>query len=245
MPEERTAVQDEFGSAFTPDYPDVVAAGSLLAALQAEADRAGYALAFEHVLPQVLPPEGLRVAAQAAAGDRLARVVLTLGGRGFHLGHRIEHRTVAAGRTPDLASAAAAVHDWLQGTEVGELTARRPFLRDLERSAPNPADDTVADRWQQLRTAPAAPRNFRLRELVEAAYREPRLRVLSPGLSHHWLRLRRSADRPDYSGLPLARPLGGGRFEVRTADGVLQEADGAAGAVALLLAALPEDLPAP
>ncbi|MFF3212782.1 DUF6193 family natural product biosynthesis protein [Streptomyces sp. NPDC002886] len=45
--------------------------------------------------------------------------------------------------------------------------------------------------------------------------------------------------------LPMVRALRNGRYEVRTPDGRLWEATGTAEAVAMVVAALPTDVPAP
>ncbi|THA80195.1 DUF6193 family natural product biosynthesis protein [Streptomyces sp. A0592] len=105
--------------------------------------------------------------------------------------------------------------------------------------------DTVEERWLRLQERLGVWDRSSLRELVEAAFVEPRLRALSPGTSVYWLRFSHRAAPPVFGGLPLARTLRDGRYEVRTADGRLQEAANAAEAVSLLVSALPADLPAP
>ncbi|MFF9050721.1 DUF6193 family natural product biosynthesis protein [Streptomyces erythrochromogenes] len=105
--------------------------------------------------------------------------------------------------------------------------------------------DTIGERWLRLRERLGVWDRSHLRELVEAAFVEPRLRALSPGTSIHWLRFSHRAAPPVFGGLPLARALGDGRYEVRTADGRLQEAANTAEAVSLLVASLPADLPTP
>ncbi|WP_239517716.1 DUF6193 family natural product biosynthesis protein [Streptomyces sp. ICC1] len=65
------------------------------------------------------------------------------------------------------------------------------------------------------------------------------------GDSVYWLRFSSRPTPPIvFAGLPSARALAGGRYEVRTSDGRLREAEGTAGAVDLLVAALPADVPA-
>jgi hypothetical protein len=64
---------------YEPNYPDVVAAGSVLAALQAEADRAGYGFTTE-----LMNVPGWRcVAAEVADGFRSTRVLMGQGERSF------------------------------------------------------------------------------------------------------------------------------------------------------------------
>ncbi|OLZ69093.1 hypothetical protein AVW11_10855 [Streptomyces amritsarensis] len=103
--------------------------------------------------------------------------------------------------------------------------------------------DTIGERWLRLRQRLGVRDRSNLRELVEAAFAEPRLRALSPGTSVYWLRFSRRAAPPIFGDLPLARALRDGRYEVRTSDGRLQEAASTAAAVSLLVAALPADIP--
>ncbi|MER7732546.1 DUF6193 family natural product biosynthesis protein [Streptomyces erythrochromogenes] len=105
--------------------------------------------------------------------------------------------------------------------------------------------DTIEERWLRLRERLGVRDRSHLRALAEAAFVEPRLRALSPGTGVYWLRFSRRAAPPVFDGLPLARARGDGRYEVRTADGRLQEAASTAEAVSLLVAALPADLPTP
>ncbi|GGS34899.1 hypothetical protein Snoj_00360 [Streptomyces nojiriensis] len=102
--------------------------------------------------------------------------------------------------------------------------------------------DSVEARWQRLRERIGVQDLSGIRELVEAAFAEPRLRVLSPGTSAYWLRFSRRATPPICFDLPLVRPLGNDHYEVRTSDGGLQEAAGAREAISLVVAALPADV---
>ncbi|MFJ8014295.1 DUF6193 family natural product biosynthesis protein [Streptomyces sp. NPDC096339] len=103
--------------------------------------------------------------------------------------------------------------------------------------------DTIEERWFRLRRRLGVRDRSRLRELVEAAFAEPRLRALSPGTSVYWLRFSRRATPPVLGDLPLVRALQDGRYEVRMPDGRLREAASTAEAVSLVVAALPTDLP--
>ncbi|MFE2547196.1 DUF6193 family natural product biosynthesis protein [Streptomyces sp. NPDC059355] len=105
--------------------------------------------------------------------------------------------------------------------------------------------EVVEERWRRLHERLGVRDASRIRELVEAARAEPRLRVLSPGMTLCWLRFSRRATPPICFDLPLVRALGNGRYEVRTCDGRLQEGPGTAEAVALVVAELPTDVPAP
>ncbi|MFI5671248.1 DUF6193 family natural product biosynthesis protein [Streptomyces sp. NPDC051704] len=105
--------------------------------------------------------------------------------------------------------------------------------------------DVVEERWRRLHERLGIRDASRVRELVEAARAEPRLRVLSPGTSACRLRFSRRTTPPICWDLPLLRALGNDRYQVRTCDGRLQEARGVAEAVALAVAGLPADVPAP
>lgn len=104
----------------------------------------------------------------------------------------------------------------------------------------------MAARWEWVRESAATFPYPGRHELVEAAFREPRLRVLSPGLSMQWLRFSRRATPPICVGLPMVMPLQDGRrYRVRTSGGALREVTGAAEAVAAVLEGLPEEITAP
>lgn len=105
--------------------------------------------------------------------------------------------------------------------------------------------DTVEERWRRLRERTAIRDPSRLRELVEAAFADPQLRVLSPGTSAYWLRFSHWATPPCFNGLPLVRALRNSGYEVRTAEGRLLEATDVAEAISLVIAALPADIPTP
>ncbi|MDD9382173.1 DUF6193 family natural product biosynthesis protein [Streptomyces sp. ZAF1911] len=100
----------------------------------------------------------------------------------------------------------------------------------------------MEERWRRLRERIAVQDRSGVRDLVEAAFAEPRLRVLSPGMSVCWFRFSRRAAPPvRFDGLPLVRALGDDRYEVRSSDGRLSEATGVAEAISLVVAALPAD----
>ncbi|MHC5902930.1 DUF6193 family natural product biosynthesis protein [Streptomyces sp. S6] len=95
-------------------------------------------------------------------------------------------------------------------------------------------------RWQMMRESAARRQDADWRELVEAAFRQPRLRALSPGRSMFWLTFSRRAAPPVCRDFPRTRPLGDGRYQVTFADGRVEEADGAAAAVKSMLSGLPD-----
>ncbi|MFJ3723799.1 DUF6193 family natural product biosynthesis protein [Streptomyces sp. NPDC090045] len=238
MPEEHTDAQPADPlRAYAEFYPEIVRAGSLRHALQAAADRAGCGLAIE-LMP---PPRWRHVLARARSGNRSVIVSMTLGRRSFAVNCRTDGAPVARGGTADLSEAAGALHSWLRGLRVPDLTARWPFLGSGKPSGAGEPGDAVSVEWRQLRASAAGPLYAPLYELVEAAFTEPRLRALSPGTSHDWLRFSRRATRPRCTGLPMARAIGNGRYQVRTHEGRMHETTGTAETIALILDGLPEE----
>ncbi|MFI8916407.1 DUF6193 family natural product biosynthesis protein [Streptomyces sp. NPDC053513] len=218
-------------------YPEVVKAGSLQNALQAVTDDAGYGLAVE----LMSSPGWRRMAARVKCGDQGANVLMARGERSFIVDCWASDVRMASGNTSDLTEAAGALHTWLEGPQVGELVARWPFLRTWELAKAHERGEAVPVRWRQLREAAARTPDTGLHELVEAAFVQERLRVLSPGRNMHWLTFSRRAAPPICRDLPQAMPLKNGRYRVRFADGRLQELDSAAEAVTVLIGGLPDD----
>jgi hypothetical protein len=111
---------------YEPYYPDVVAAGSLLAALQAEADRAGYRFTAAEMGTSV--PGWRRVGAVVDDGFRSANVLMGQGVRCFCVDCWAGGIWVAAGRTRELTEVAGVAHSWLQAPRVRDLATQWPFL---------------------------------------------------------------------------------------------------------------------
>ncbi|MFL6078136.1 MAG: DUF6193 family natural product biosynthesis protein [Mycobacteriales bacterium] len=222
---------------YAAHYPEVVNSGSLLKALQAVADHAGYALTVE----LTSSPGWRRVAAQVSAGDRSANVVMALRERSFSVECWAAGVHMATGTTGDLLEVAGAMHSWLRVPRVRELVARWPFLRTWELAEAHERGEAVPVRWRQLRDAAARRRDTSLHALVEAASAQPRLRVLSPGRSMYWVTFSRRAAPPLCRYLPRVMPIGDGRYRVRFADGRVQDVNGATEAVAVIVEGLPDD----
>ncbi|MDX3533034.1 DUF6193 family natural product biosynthesis protein [Streptomyces sp. MB09-01] len=238
MPEEHTDAQPEDPlHAYAEFYPEVLRAGSLRHALQAAADRAGYGLTIE-LMP---PPRWRHIVARARSGNRSVIVSMTLGRRSFSVDCRADGARTAHGGTAELSEAAGALHSWLQGLRVPGLTAQWPFFGSGEPSGAGEPGDGVPVRWRELRAAAAGPLHAPLYELVEAAFTEPRLRALSPGTSHDWLRFSRRVTAPLSTDLPMARAIGNGRYRVRTHEGRMHETTGTSETIALILDCLPEN----
>lgn len=218
-------------------YPEVVQAGSLQNALQVVADRAGYGLAVE----LTSSPGWRQVAARVEADGHSANVLMAQSERSFVVDCWTNHVRMATGSTPDLSAVVGALNSWLQEPGVRGLVAQWPFLRTWELAEAHERGEAIAVRWRQLREAAARRPDTALHELVEAAFEQERLRVLSPGRSMYWVTFSRRAAPPICHDLPAAMPLRNGGYQVRFPDGRLQELDSAAEAVAAIIAGLPDD----
>ena len=230
---------------YEPHYPDVVAAGSVLAALQAEADRAGHGFTAE----PVNVPDLRRVAAEVTDGFRLTRVLMGENHPGRYLGpgdtrsFRVEcwagQVWAAGGQTPELPEAAGVAHSWLQAPRIRGLMARWPFLGTCELAEAHERGEAIPVLWRRLRACAAG--DPQLRDLVEAAHEQPRLRALWPGTSMWRLTFSRQAAPGTSADLPRVMQLEDGRYQVRFDGGRLEEADTVAQAIALVVGALPDD----
>ncbi|MGW4692481.1 DUF6193 family natural product biosynthesis protein [Kitasatospora cineracea] len=220
-------------------YPEVASAGSLRNALQAVADRAGLGLTVE----PTSSPGWRYVAAEVEADGRSTNVLMASSERKFSVNCWAYGVHRPSGSSQDLSEVAGAMRSWHQGSRVCELTAQWTFLRTWELAEAHERGEAVPARWQMMRRIAAAYAERRQdtewRDLVQAAFQQPRLRALSPGKAMYWFTISRRAAPPICNDLPRTRPLGNGRFEVTFANGRVQEVDGAAAAVAVIVDSLP------
>jgi hypothetical protein len=223
--------------AYAALYPEVARAGSLRNALQAVVDRAGHDLTVE----PTSSPGWRYVAARVAVRGRSAEVLMAQQTRAFSVDCWADGVHMATGDTADLSEAAGMMRSWVRGSRVRALVVRWPSLRTWELAEAHERGEAVPVRWRRLREAAVRTRNAALRELVEAAFAQPRLRALSPGRCMHWLTFSRRAAPPVCLDLPRVMPRGDGRYEVRFADGRVREATGAREAVQAVLDGLPDD----
>lgn len=92
--------------------------------------------------------------------------------------------------------------------------------------------------WLQASRDRALVTQWPFLETWELAEAHERGEAVARAVAARWRRLRESAARtPD----ARAMPIGDGRFRVRFADGRLRELNGAAEAVAVIIAGLPDD----
>lgn len=220
---------------YEPYYPDVVAAGSVLVALQAEADRAGYGFTAE-----LMSVPGWRlVAAEVTDGIRSTKVLMGQGERSFIVDCWTGRVWMATGWTRELPEVAGVAHSWLQAPRVRGLVTQWPFLGTWELAEAHEHGEAIPVRWRHLRARAAG--DPWLRDLIEAAHAQPRLRASSPGASMRWLIFSRRAAPPISGDLPRVMQLSDGHYQVRFNDGRLEKADSAAQAIALVVDALPDD----
>lgn len=169
-----------------PDlYPDLVAAGSLSAALEQMTARLGVALA-------VIPPEGgNRVTASMASSDpRRGPLSVYIGAkeRLFMVSGWCNGIEAVTGATSDLAEVVKAAAGWGQGTPLPELRALAPFLHSSQSAlaAERGPAAVVELKWRTMREQAAEGPDFpEFGTLIEAAHAEPRLRQLYV-FSSHW-----------------------------------------------------------
>ncbi|MFE3205668.1 DUF6193 family natural product biosynthesis protein [Embleya sp. NPDC059237] len=227
--------------AYVALYPEVVGAGSLRNALQTVVDRVGLALTIE----PASSPGWRYVGAEVEADGRSVNVLMARSVRCYLVDCWARGVRMASGSSRDLSEVAGAMRAWSRGLRLRELVAQWPFLRTWELAEAHERGEAVPARWEMMRRSAAANAERRQgtewRDLVEAAFDQPRLRALSPGRSMYWFTLSRRAAPPICVDLPRTRPLGNGRFEVRFSDGRVREMDGAAATVAVIVDSLPDD----
>ncbi|GEM_PF-3087377 len=217
-----------------PDlYPDLVAAGSLAAALVLAAERSGLDLDVrgpvagrERLICASIPTPRGRFGINIGAVERW--FITSLWWRGVEL---------TRGSTKDLAAVVGAAATWASGASLADLCAAWPHLGLWELAQAHERGDAVAVRWQLLREHAADI----VRPLVEAAFAQPRLQVLFPFTSHHDLLFSRCTGYPYSWDVPFIQHLPGGRYLVAgpLRGMVIGAADDPESAVALVVDGLP------
>ncbi|MFI1440510.1 DUF6193 family natural product biosynthesis protein [Streptomyces fructofermentans] len=218
-------------------YPDVVRAGSLQNALQAAADRAGHGL----TIALTSSPGWRHVAATVADRDRSANAFMSQHDRTFLVDCWAGGIHMATGSTADLSEVAGAMKSWLSESGLRELVTRWNFLRTWELALAHERGDAIPVRWRRLREAATRMNDAPFQQMVEAAFEQPRLRVLSPGRSMYCLTFSRRAAPPICDDLPRVMPVKHGGYRVWFPDGTLETVDDARQAIALIVDGLPDD----
>ncbi|MFG1795845.1 DUF6193 family natural product biosynthesis protein [Nocardia sp. NPDC049149] len=188
-------------------YPEVAVAGSLQAAMQAELDHAGYSLT-----ASLTSSPGWWDCATRVGDNR--RHVTTVAGseqRWFTMEFWERGVCMAHGKTADLAGSAGAIGLWQTGSRLRELQAAWSFVRFGELAEAYERGDPVETQWNLHRQTRAPHIDH---ALIEAAYAQPRLRMLFPYTSHESLHLSRCTRFPFTRDIPGITPLADGTYRV-------------------------------
>lgn len=225
-------------------YPDLAAAGGLATALEQVAVDLGLALG--EVIRNDADPNWAAVASTAARrgpssihlGARERVFLISGGSRGVEL---------FRGSTKDLREVAKAAAAWRAGARLHQLQDLCPFVSfsELAEAHERGPADAVAVKWRLLREEMQGDIPFpAVRDLVEVAHAEPRLRQLYPFTSHWSLHFSACTGFPFTWVVPFVDPLRDGRYRVcgPNRGTVIGEADTAEQAVALVLSRLPADI---
>ncbi|MEU3727382.1 DUF6193 family natural product biosynthesis protein [Streptomyces sp. NPDC031705] len=225
-------------------YPELVAAGSLAAALERLAADLGVDLA-------VLPGDwGALVSAGIAASvpeRKPLSVHIGAESRWFGVSGWSQGVELITGSTPDLADVVRAGVAWGQGGSLRELRAELPFLHSSERAEAHERGPAavVELQWRLMRNEAAEAPDFpEFGALVEAAHAERRLRELYAFSSHGTLGFSSCTGFPFQSEVAIAPSHGGSPYRVLKhphAD-VISEAATAEEAVAQAVTHLPGGL---
>lgn len=236
------------GTPSDPDvhYPDVVAAGSLAAALQAVAAESGPL--FPVTVPEGNPLGYAIVPSTVPHRNALAINAYTWKRNWYIRGEEaFQNLELIGGDIDDLAEVAKAARAWHGGAALAEIRAAAPFVHLSGRFevADNDPAQLTASEWQHIRTEASEADWPEYLELVEAAYAESALRALYPFTSHWTLRFSISTRPYLTTLLPcLAAPRREGRYTVSAnfMSEVIAETTTADEAVAVLLRHMPSSL---
>ncbi|MFE3877818.1 DUF6193 family natural product biosynthesis protein [Kitasatospora sp. NPDC059146] len=234
-----------------PDlYPDVAAAGSLAAALESAAAELAVDITLvpgtwgDAASAGIAPPAG---AVPSGPARRPLQVHLSAARRSFGVSGRSLGAELITGWTAELRDVVRAAVAWGSGRSLAELRERFPFLSssELAEAHEHGVAAVVGLQWRWVRERAlreAESTEFGL--LVAAAGAEPRLRQLSPAVSHGRLLLAGRTGFPSEPVIAIVPADDGRSYRVRRFPhgGVVAEAGTAALAVALAVAHLPADL---
>ncbi len=201
-------------------FPEVVAEGSLAAALRKAAHGKGYVL--DIVGPDQDPLRHASVPSPATGREPLGvsawrfepRWSISGFGRGAGSG---EPKWLISGSTQDLTEIAIAAHGWQNGLSLSEIARIAPFV-ELTGYLEVPDDDPVhaiASQWSYLRADALRAAWPEQHELIEAAYARPEMRSRHAYTSHWSLRFPTSGDQTSSPDLVCLEASPGGKYTVR------------------------------
>lgn len=220
-----------------PWYPELESAGDLRGMMQAAMDGAG----FDSTVLSAPEPDRQIIGARLDDGTWSVRIGLSLSERAFIMRFWVHGVLMAGGSTADLAACAGAAGLWQCETTTRELRKVWPFVSDDDFLADAYERDPVAYYWAVFRTQVT----YLDRHLVEAAYAQPRLRILFPCSGMGTLHLSRCTRSPFSRDVPSICPIDGRYLVLRSShmpDGPSEIGlvDTAGDAAALVVAYLPD-----
>jgi hypothetical protein len=189
-------------------YPDIQAAGGLIAALELTAAKNGFDLG--ELYSHYTSGPGRYTTAESNSSRGRISVQLDGQSRTFYLAIQGDGFTWAEGATDDLGGLAEALAEWHAGVSVDEFAAKFHFVSPGRLARVHEASDPTLAQWHWLRTAEEFSTE---RPIVEAAYADNRLSTLFPNLSHGVLRLSWDRGRQGARELRII-PLAGDSYRV-------------------------------
>ncbi|MBT2480361.1 DUF6193 family natural product biosynthesis protein [Streptomyces sp. ISL-94] len=165
-------------------YPDIVAMGGLISAMEGVARKKGIDLG--RVYSQYTSGPGLFVTAEVDSSR--GRISVSLGdwSRAFHLGIQENRFIWADGVTEDLEEVVMACTAWRDGTPVENFAEKFHFMTPGRLARARETGESTPAQWKWLRTSEMFAEE---RPLVEAFRADGRFNDLFPNLSHGTLRL--------------------------------------------------------
>ncbi|MFC0434784.1 DUF6193 family natural product biosynthesis protein [Kutzneria buriramensis] len=158
-----------------------------------------------HVAPAYRATEQRR---KLDGGDRSATCYPDRRALGYAVEFRWRDERIAYGWAPDPAGATGAAEDWVGGVSPRELARTWPFADFVAAGEAFERGDLLEYEWLQAR----AHARYGVRELVEAAMREPRLRRWYPVVGINALRF--WADWHVVRKGPIVTSVGDGRYKI-------------------------------
>ncbi|MBY8879934.1 DUF6193 family natural product biosynthesis protein [Actinacidiphila acidipaludis] len=200
-------------------YPDLMATGGLVTAINERARHLGVPLG------KVVPGRGSSGERSAALNSPTGYLAVTLSESKRRFIVRIWDRGVelAAGGSPELDDVVRVGFAWQSGRTLRGIKEEHAFLLFDELAEAHERGDAVAFRWRMLRDDPDA----RIAALAVAAASVPEVAGLFPYLSHHTLRLSRVTGYPYTGDAPYVAPYStpGPSYQVFAGDPVRVVAD--------------------
>jgi hypothetical protein len=229
-------------------YPDLVAAGSLAAALEVAAAEQGLNLGT--VLSNDSDPLRTAGVASTAPGREACWIFIGSESRWFNINGLCRGVQLLSGSTSDLGELARAAAGWRKGAMLREIEEAAPFIEvsELAEAHERGPAEAVTAQWrllledlrQEARRLGLARQTLALAETASA---EPKLRRLYPFTSHWSLHFTTCTGFPYSWNVPFVDTLSDGRYRVcgPSRGTVIGEADTAEHAIALVVGALKAD----